>query len=378
MNLADRTTIKEYVFARLAKQVAKVEEQTGRKVLNLGVGSPDVSPSSIYIQKVQEFYAESKNHLYPGYGANQEFIKAIQSWHKIRFATELEADQCTIVNGSKDAVSHLNMSILNPGDEALVPDPGYPGFSGTIELIGAKSVYYDLVGKNGFKPDLAQLQSLVTAKTKLIWLNFPSNPTGQIATRNELQSYVDFAVKNKIWLLYDNAYSEIYFGHDKPLSILEISGANEVAVELHSFSKSFSFAGYRMGWVVGNAQLIKGLEVIKSQVDSGMSLPLQKLGTYALLNPDYDWLENIRKTYVQRQIIIADYLQKLGLTFELPQASLYIWAKIPEKYSDAEEYSSEVLTTKQILLTPGTAFGKNGSRYIRASICSDISNLQDY
>jgi LL-diaminopimelate aminotransferase len=235
-----------------------------------------------------------------------------------------------------------------------------------------------LLPENNFKPSIIELQGLLTPKTKCLWLNFPSNPTGQIFTKDEIAEYVAFARMNNIWLIYDNAYSEITFGDFIAPSVLEILGAIDIAVEVHSFSKSFSFAGYRMGWVAGNPKVINALAKVKSQVDSGMASPLQKLGAFALTNVDRDWLASMHKSYTNRQFIIGDYLHKLGLSFVLPKGSLYLWARIPVDQVNSEEFSMKILNEKQILLTPGTAFGKNGSDYIRASICSNIDEIDRY
>ena len=379
MDVAQRlNAFPEYVFSRLAKITKAVEAKSDRKVLNLGVGSPDIPPSEKYISKVSQYFKEPSMHLYPGYGGIPEFTEAIKFWHKTRFNTDLMSEMIFPVNGAKDAIVHLTMALLDEGDQVLMPDPGYPGFTGAALLIGAKPVYYNLLPENNFKPNITELQGLLTTRTKCLWLNFPSNPTGQVLTKAEIAEYVAFSKKNNIWLIYDNAYSEITFGDFIAPSILEIPGALDVAVEVHSFSKSFSFAGYRMGWVAGNTRVIDALAKVKSQVDSGMALPLQKLGAYALTNVDKDWLASMRKSYSNRQSIIGDYLHKLGLNFALPKGSLYIWAKIPTDQKNSEKFSMKILNEKQILLTPGTAFGKNGSDYIRASICSNIDEIDKY
>lgn len=368
----------EYIFSRLAKEVGQVQQKTGRKVLNFGVGSPDFPPGKIYINKLKEYFDEPGSHLYPGYGATAEFTKALQNWYKTRFGVKIQSNELFPLLGAKDGISHLPLALLDSKDEALVPDPGYPGFSGSVLMAGAKPIYYNLTEKNDFKIDLRELKKKLSLKTRFIWVNFPSNPTGQVASLKELEPLVNFAKKHKLWLVYDNAYSEITFDGFTAPSILQVKEAKEVAVEIGSFSKTFSFAGYRMGWIVGNAEVISALAKIKSQVDSGMSKPLQKLGAFALNNYDQGWHKQMIKSYHDRREIICQYLEKEGLRIKKRPGSLYLWAKIPGSFQDAEEFSHQMLQEKQVFLTPGTAFGSNGRRYVRVSFCVNIDNISQY
>jgi aspartate/methionine/tyrosine aminotransferase len=368
----------EYAFARLAKQISLAEQKSGRKVLNLGVGSPDFPPSQRYIDKLKEYLIEPDAHMYGVYGASLEFAEALQNWYKVRFGVAVESDELYPLLGSKDGIGHLPLALLDSGSEVLVPDPGYPAFSGPVAMLGAKLVYYNLTEKNGFEPDLNELKNKITADTRLVWVNFPSNPTGQITSLSKLESLVGLAKKHQFWIVYDNAYSEITFEGYKAPSILQINGAKEVAVETGSFSKTFSFAGYRMGWIVGNHQVIAAISKVKSQLDSGMSKPLLKLGAYALNNFDRSWHKRMIKSYYERRQILALSLKKIGLSFNLPKAGLYLWAKIPGRYKNSEQFSEELLKSKQVLLTPGTVFGKNGNRFIRASICANIDDISSY
>ena len=270
------------------------------------------------------------------------------------------------------------MALLDEGNEFLVPDPGYPAFTGPAKMIGAKPIYYNLSEKNNFKINLIELEQKITTKTKYIWVNFPSNPTGQVAGVEELKEIVDFAKRHKIWLIYDNAYSEITFDGFVAPSILQVIGAKEIAVEIGSFSKMFSFAGFRMGWIVGNNQVIRALSKIKSQIDSGMSKPLQQLGAYSLNHYDQDWHKQMIKSYEKRRNIIVNNLKRIGLKANKNKGSLYLWVRIPDNYKNSDEFSFELLEKKQILLTPGTAFGRNGERFVRISICVNINNIDKY
>lgn len=368
----------EYIFSRLNKEVAKVEAETGRKVLNFGAGSPDVPPSPEYVEKLNEFIHDPKAHVYPGYGPIPEFRDALITWYKNRFGVTLEGDEVYSLFGEKQAIALLPLAFLDEGDEVLIPDPGYQGFTGPAVMIGAKAVYYDLLEENNYKIILEELQTKVTDKTKFIWVNSPSNPLGSVASIDELTAIVAFAKRHNIFIVYDNAYSEITFDSYIAPSILQIDGAKDVAVEINSFSKSFSLAGYRLGWIVGNKDIIATLAKVKSQMDSGISRPLQQLGAYVLNNPDKKWQEEMIKSYKERRDRIASNLDKLGLTFTLPKASLYIWAKIPDNATDSEAYAMQLLHEKQILLTPGTAFGSNGKRHVRVSICVNIDTIEEY
>lgn len=368
----------EYIFSKLAKAVKEIEGESKRKVLNFGPGNPDVAPSPTYIDKLSEFIRDKNAHLYPGYGANDEFAQALIDWYQKRFAVDLTKTELLPLLGAKDGISHIPMALLDEGDEVLIPDPGYPAFTEPALMVGAKIVYFDLTEENNFKISLDQLEKKVSKKTKFIWVNFPSNPTGQVATLEDLEKIVVFAKKHNILVVYDNAYSEITFDGYVAPSILQIEGAKSIAVELGSFSKTFSFAGFRMGWIVGNSEVITALAKVKSQMDSGLSTPLQRLGAFALTNFDEDWYKSMIESYRERRDIIANRLKSLGLTFSIPQGSLYIWAKIPDNEANSEEFCMKLLKEKQVLFTPGTAFGKNGERFVRVSICINIDEIGNY
>ena len=371
-------TFGEYVFSKLGKKVKEVELISKRKVLNFGPGNPDYPPSEIYLDKFCELIKDKNAHLYPGFGANDEFSNALISWYQKRFNVTLEKSQILPLLGAKDGVSHLPQALLDEGDEVLVPDPGYPAFSDPALMVGAKVVYYNLTQGNDFKISLEEIRKKISSKTKFMWINFPSNPTGQVITISELEKIVEFAKEHEIFIVYDNAYSEITFDEYIAPSILQVEGAKEIAVEIGSFSKTFSFAGFRIGWIVGNSDVINALAKVKSQMDSGLSTPLQNLGAFALSNPDKDWHEKMIASYKRRRDIIAGKLKLLGLTPSLPKGGLYIWAKIPSDAKNTEDFCVRLLEEKQILFTPGTAFGRNGERYVRVSFCVNIEKIEEY
>lgn len=369
MKVANRLNLfSEYVFSKLEKKI------TG-KVLNFGPGNPDVFPSTLYIDKYIEFVKDREAHLYPGFKANKEFWSALIKWYKQRFNIFLKKEELFPLLGAKDGVSHLPLALLNEGDEVLVPDPGYPAFSDPAIMIGAKPIYYNLLEKNDFKISFKELGKKVSKKTKFIWVNFPANPTGQVASLDELKKIVAFAKQHNVLIVYDNAYSEITFDGFVAPSILQVKDAKEISVEIGSFSKTFSFAGFRMGWIVGNKEIIAALAKVKSQMDSGLSTPLQRLGAYALTHFDKKWHQQMIESYKSRRNKIAKFLITLGLQFSLPKGALYIWAKIPPSAKNSEDFCTKLLEEKKILLTPGTAFGKNGARFVRVSICVNIDNL---
>lgn len=368
----------EYVFSKLGKTVKEVEITSKRRVLNFGPGDPDTAPSTLYTDKFCELIKSSDAHLYPGFGASDEFSDALIFWYQQRFGVDLTTDQLYPLLGAKDGVSHLPLALLDEGNEVLVPNPGYPAYTDPALMITGKVIYYDLLEENNFKISAKELEKKISQKTKFIWVNFPANPTGQVATREELEKIVDVAKTYNILIVYDNAYSEITFDSFIAPSILQVKGAKDIAVELGSFSKTFSFAGFRIGWIVGNYEIIQALAKVKSQMDSGLSISLQKLGAFALTHPDKEWRQQMIKSYQDRRNIIAEYLKKLGLRFSLPKGGLYIWAKIPDTAESSEEFCMQLLKSKQILFTPGTAFGKNGDRFVRVSICVNIDNIENY
>ena len=368
----------EYIFSRLAKRVADVEKSAGRKVLSFGAGSPDFPPSQIYLNKLKAYISEPGSHLYPGYGAIPQLAEGLQHWYNKRFNVHLGADELYPLLGSRDGVSHLPLALCDKGDEILVPDPGYPAFTGPALMIGVKPIYYNLLVTNNFTVDYRELEKKITSKTKYIWINFPSNPTGQVTDLSQLAPLVALARKHGIWLIYDNAYSEITFDAFVAPSILQIEGAKDVAVEIGSFSKMFSFAGFRMGWIVGNKEVIGALAKIKSQMDSGMTRPLQQLGAYALTHPDDLWHKEMIASYQKRRDSIIEHLKRIGLSAHKTQGSLYLWVEIPKNYPDSETYAFELLEKRQILVTPGSAFGENGKRYVRVSICVNIDRIGEY
>lgn len=358
--------IQPYIHSTLSKMAEEQKMRTGKPIINLGPGIPDIRPSEKYIKKLQEFFNDSESFLYPGYRPIPGLSNALISWYKRRFNVALETSELLHIAGGKDLISHLPLALWEEGDEILIPDPGYPGFVNPICLASATPVSYRL------SEDISDIKKKITKNTKAIFVNSPSNPTGHRLSREFIVDLVKLALKNEILIIYDNAYSEIYFDEDKPISILEIKDAKKVAIELGSFSKTFSFAGLRLGWVVGNSEVIQKFFKLKTQIDSGVSLSIQKIGAFTLDNFDSDWHKNALETYKERRDKVTTLLLDLGLAFEIPNAGLYIWAKIPDEFSDSMSFCEFLLKEKNILATPGIAFGENSDRFIRASFSMNI------
>lgn len=368
----------EYVFSLLAKEAKKRESEVGRKILDLSIGSPDFPPSKIYIQKLKEYIDAPGSHLYPGYGATKEFSEGLMMWYKNRFNVELASSELFPLLGAKDGVSHIAMALADEGEEILVPNPGYPAFTGPALMMGSVVTPYSLLEQDKWKISLPEIEKKISEKTRMIWVNFPSNPTGQVITKQELEPLVALCKQKNIWLIYDNAYAEMtYDGFVSP-SILEIPGAKDIAVEIGSFSKMYSFAGFRMGWIVGNSEAVAAVAKVKSQLDSGLSLPFQALSAYVFTHPDREWHANMIAAYSQRKHILMKFFMSIGLSMDDPQGGLYLWAKIPDNFTNSYEYSMDLLKKKHILVTPGSAFGNNGDRYVRISFSGDITHLSEY
>ncbi len=377
--VASRNSLfEEYYFSQITNEIKNAEAKNKKPVLNLSIGEPDIVPSPIYLKEFKKIVSNPEFYRYPGYTAIQDFSTALIDWYQHRFHVALQVDELLPLNGAKDGIAHIPLALFDEGDSILVPSPGYPGFRVPANMLGVKTVEYHLKEPNDFKIDYNELFKLVTPSMKYIWVNFPSNPTGQVATTIDLETLLEFADKHNLYILYDNAYSEVTFNDFTAPSILSIHNAKERCVEIGSFSKTYSFAGLRMGWIAGNTQILKSLKKTKSQLDSGVSIILQKLGAYVLTNQDLVWHNEVINTYQQRRDLLGSKLQAYGLQFSLPQGGLYIWAKIPDREISDTSFCRKMLEQHNVLFTPGSLYGSGNERFIRASIGSNLDMVDEY
>ncbi len=361
--------LKPYIFAQLKREKAELEEKAGRKVLDLSAGIPKYPPSTAYVEMLQKIVKEKSAYLYPSYKPEKELERAILNWYKKRFGVDKDL-AVQIGHGAKDILTHLVPAVADREDEILLPDPGYPGFSSSFLFFEVKKKTYILPEKKGFRLDVNKIKRKINSRVRAIILNFPSNPTGQVADLNELQKIVDFCLERKILLIYDNAYSEIYFEDFVPPSILQCKNAEKIAVEIGSFSKSFSFAGLRLGWIIGNPDVVNAFGKVKSLFDTGVPIAFQKIAAFALENFDKDWWGKMKRHYKRQMERVGSLLEDLGCKFSYPRAGLYIWAKIPGDFEDSFDFVRWALKEKFLLFAPGEAFGKTGKKYIRAAFCA--------
>lgn len=361
-----------YVFSR-----PKMSGKSGL-ILDLGAGNPTLPPSVKMTTALGKLVSDPQNYRYPGYKAIPELFLALRDFYERQFSFELREENVLPLLGAKDGVNAINLALADFGDEVLIPDPGYPAYSSLAKLHGLKPVTYVLEEKNSFQLDVKKLDKLKTTKPKFIWVNFPSNPTGQIPNPEILKELVDWCLKNKVWLIYDNAYLSIRFDGQPSFSIFQIEGAEKIAAEICSLSKSHSLAGLRIGWIVGNAQIINALSQVKSQMDSGMSLLWQKILALALSDDDQNWQQALVEKYEEARALTLKLMSKLGLECKLPLASLYLWIKVPVGFADGQALADFLLREKRIIVTPGVAFGESGKKYIRVSVTADPKLIRKF
>ncbi len=366
--------IGEYYFSQKLREIEELNKQ-GKNIINLGIGSPDLPPHPEVIRVLQEEAAKSTVHAYQSYKGSPVLRNAISEWYNRWYGVTLNADNEVLpLIGSKEGIMHLCMTYLNKGDEALLPDPGYPTYTSAVKLAGGKPVYYTLKEKNNYEPDFDKLEKKGLKKVKLMFVNYPQMPTGQLPTLALFEKLVAFGKKHQILIVHDNPYSFIL--NETPLSLLTVEGAKDTAVELNSLSKSHNMAGWRMGMLCGAKERIEEVLRFKSNMDSGMFLPLQ-LAAAKALSLDKEWKDEVNTVYTQRKEKAVELLRLLGCTFSLQQAGLFMWAKIPAGYKDGYAVSDEVLYQANVFITPGGIFGKGGVNYIRVSLCATVDKFEE-
>ncbi|HEY3401913.1 MAG TPA: aminotransferase class I/II-fold pyridoxal phosphate-dependent enzyme [Ohtaekwangia sp.] len=358
--------VEEYYFSRKLAEVRSLDTPDLR-VINLGIGSPDQAPSSSAIDALIASAKNPANHGYQNYKGIPQFRKAIADFYTKTYNTTLDPETMILpLMGSKEGIMHIAMAFVNEGEEVLIPNPGYPTYSSVANLVGAKLRPYDLKEELNWGIDIDALRKSDLSKVKVMWVNFPHMPTGRVASREELKELVDLARKHQFLIVNDNPYSLIL--NKQPMSILSIEGAEEVALELNSLSKSHNMAGWRLGWVAGKKELIEAVLKVKSNMDSGMFLGLQHAATEALKN-GAEWFMSLNKVYADRKKVAEQILDVLGCSYSKDQSGLFVWAKAPDAVEDVEKWIDEVLYGTKVFITPGFIFGEAGRRFIRISLC---------
>ena len=367
--------VEEYYFSRKLAEVRSLD--TGDlRVINLGIGSPDQAPSANAIEALISSAQNPANHGYQNYKGIPAFRKAIADFYKRTYQAHLDPESMILpLMGSKEGIMHISMAFVNEGEEVLIPNPGYPTYSSVASLVGARLRPYDLKEELQWGIDVEALRRSDLSKVKLMWINFPHMPTGRTASRQELKSLIDLAKEKEFLIVNDNPYSMVL--NDEPMSLLSVDGAENVALELNSLSKSHNMAGWRLGWVAGKKELIDAVLKVKSNMDSGMFLGLQHAATEALNNNGKEWFSELNKMYGERKQAASQILDLLDCTYATKQSGLFVWAKAPDTIADVEKWIDEILYGTKVFITPGFIFGEAGRRFIRISLCCTVEKLRE-
>jgi LL-diaminopimelate aminotransferase len=370
---AGRTcSVQEYYFSAKLRQIEEMRK-SGLDVINLGIGSPDMPPSENTLKRLTDEAGKNTVHGYQSYSGSPELRKAFSEWYLRYFNVKLEpVSEILPLMGSKEGIMHISMAFINSGDEVLVPDPGYPTYSSATRLVGGTVRTYDLTEENNWLPDFNSLEDSDLSMVKMMWVNYPHMPSGVPGSHLLFDRLVHFADKHNILLCNDNPYSFILNNDHK--SILGSDGAKDIALELNSLSKSHNMAGWRIGMVAGHSSYISTVLKVKSNMDSGMFLPLQLAAAEALHNPE-EWYINLNSVYKRRRIIAEEILRILGCSFNPGQTGLFLWGRTPEDLSGGVQLADNLLEKANVFITPGIVFGKNGERYVRISLCNKEETL---
>jgi LL-diaminopimelate aminotransferase len=374
MKLARRIeALQPYLFVEINKKIAE-KKAKGEDVVSFAIGDPDIPTPPHVIKKLCEAAQDPANHRYPESVGMPELHQAIAGWYKRRFNVILDpVTEVLPLIGSKEGIAHIAFCFIDPGDTALVPDPGYPVYSIGTQLAGGRPYYLSLKAENGFLPNLKGIQDFILKKTKLLWLNYPNNPTGAVAGLDFFNQAAEFAKQNDILICHDGPYTEVAYDGYQPVSFMQAEGAKDVGVEFHSLSKSYNMTGWRIGMVVGNANAIGALRTLKSNLDSGIPQAIQHMAIEALNGPQ-ECIAEHNAIYQRRRDLICEVLNKIGLEVIVPKASLYIWAKVPEGYNSLE-LTTDLLDTVGVAVTPGVGYGRGGEGYVRLSLTIQDASL---
>lgn len=367
--------IPPYLFARIEQKIAEAKE-AGVDIISLGIGDPDSPTPQFIIDAMIKELSNTENHQYPSSAGMMSYRQAVADWYKGRFGVDLDpkTEICSLI-GSKEGIANIHYCYVDPGDVVLVPDPAYPVYSTAAMLAGGEPYYMPLDPQNGFLPDLKAIPSNILKRAKILWLNYPNNPTGAVADISFLEEALAFAKEHDILLCFDNAYSEMtYDGYVAP-SILQLSGAKDVAIEFNSCSKPFNMTGWRIAWVAGNAKAVAALACYKSNVDSGAFQTVQYAGI-AGLNNSNETVEGLKKLYAARRDILVNGLNDMGWNLPMPKATFYVWAPVPKGYTSAS-FAEFILEKAGVIITPGNGYGAGGEGYFRATLTVNEDRMKE-
>lgn len=366
--------IKEYYFSTKLKEVAAMKA-AGIDVISLGIGGPDKPPHRDVIETMCESLKDPDNHGYQPHVGLPELRNAFAAWYKKWYNVDLDPKtEIQPLIGSKEGVTHISLAFLNPGDGVLVPNPGYPTYSSISKLVGAEIFNYDLTEATGWQPDFDLLERLPLDRIKLLWLNYPHMPTGAAATMETFRKAVEFGKKHNIVIVNDNPYSFIL--NDHPLSILQVPGAKDIAIEMNSLSKSHNMPGWRVGMAASNPTFISWILKVKSNIDSGQFKPLM-LAAAKALEAGQEWYDSVNSLYGARRKVAEQIMNALGCSFDPSQRGLFLWGKIQDPDVSSEQLADRLLKEVNVFLTPGFIFGSNGNRYIRISLCATEQRMKE-
>lgn len=366
-------SVEEYYFSKKLREV-NLLKASGKPIINLGIGSPDLQPPQRVIDAINSSLSDSNAHKYQSYQGLPELREAMASFYRDQFNVSL-SDKTEILPlmGSKEGIMHISMAYLNPGDEVLIPNPGYPTYQSVSRLMGATPIFYDLTEETCWLPDIKALEQLDLSKVKLMWINYPHMPTGAHATDQLFEDLITFAKEHHILIVNDNPYSFIL--NDSPKSLLQIKGAKDVCLELNSLSKTFNMAGWRVGMVVGDYRHINNILKVKSNMDSGMFYGIQK-GAIEALKCSRMWFISLNSVYEQRRSLVWQLAESLNCTFDKETSGLFVWAKLPDMVR-SEEFIDVLLRNNHLFIAPGTIFGSNGEGYVRFSLCASNEDIEE-
>lgn len=364
-----------YLFAEIDKMINKAKAE-GMDVINFGIGDPDQPTYENIVKKMKEAVQDPTTHSYPSYEGLVEFRTAVSRKYKERFNVELNPEtEVVSLIGSKEGIAHLPLCYINPGDYGLIPDPGYPVYKTSILLADGNPIIMPLKKENEFLPNLDAISKEDAQKSKIMFLNYPNNPTGATASLDFFEKVIDFAKKYKIIVAHDAAYTEIYLDEEKPHSILEVEGAKDTAIEFNSLSKPFNMTGWRIGWACGNEDVIESLGRLKTNIDSGIFEAVQYAGIEALYNSNQD-IEKIRELYKERRDLLVEGLSNLGWSIKPNKAAFYLWIDVPEDMSSSE-YSKKLFKKTGVFFTPGIGWGKYGEEYLRIALTVNTDRINE-